>query len=110
MSYQQLSAAVRRRRRELGLSEVALADRAGIARLTVRRIEAGEPVRAASLAGLEDALQWRSGRADKLLGSDRPRSPRTPIPGDLSDRELVRLLQQVSREVARRLDRRAART
>lgn len=110
MGKQQLAVAVRRRRRQLGLSELAVAERAGIARLTVRRIEAGEPVRDSSVDNLDEALEWPAGRTAKLLGSDPVRASPTPPVRDMTDRQLAVHLQHATDEVARRLNRPSAPT
>ncbi len=70
-----LGEAVRERRLELGLSQRALAQQAGVALLTLRRIESGQPVRALSVQHLDEALGWPRGRTRELLGDRHDTSP-----------------------------------
>ncbi len=124
-----LSEAVRRRRLELGLSQKAVAEQAGVALLTVRRLEAGRTVRALSLQRLDRVLNWPQGTALALLEGRTPPAPDggsdAHIRGEqaagarhalsllmtvltqgleqASDQELVMLLRQVADEQARRL-------
>ena len=111
MARQELAIAVRERRRELQLSELALAQASGVSHMTVRRVEAGEPVRARSVSGLDAALGWRPGRTAQLLGQVTAQVPEsTTSLRSLSERELAELLGKVTDEVGRRLRRRGETT
>ena len=100
-----LSAAVRAARRGIGLSQMELAEQAGVKRTVVQTIERGHEFRriTGTLLGIERALDWGPGSVRNILdGGDPLRSdangePRTSrrsrVGGDLSFRVASRLSQ-----------------
>ncbi|MGH3627490.1 MAG: helix-turn-helix transcriptional regulator [Steroidobacteraceae bacterium] len=59
--------AVRDARSERGLTQGELAELAGLATLTVNRVENGRALRPTSLAALDRSLGWTSGSAQSIL-------------------------------------------
>ena len=57
MDFATVGARVRERRRKFGMSVQALADRAGVARYTVIRLEEGKPCRPETLRKVRKALR-----------------------------------------------------
>ncbi|MBL1100089.1 helix-turn-helix domain-containing protein [Streptomyces coffeae] len=73
-----LGRAIRSAREELGMTQAALAKAAGVARQTLRSLEAGEDRGRIppSLGKVESALGWPSGHAMRTLeGRDEPPAP-----------------------------------
>lgn len=67
-----LGALVASRRAELRLPRRPAARLAGISNTTWTKVEAGEPVRDVTYAGVETALQWRHGSCNDVLAGGDP--------------------------------------
>lgn len=77
MSAQDLAAAVRARRSEMGMSQVAIGAAGGPSHQTVRNIEQGTLPRRGrlTLGALDRALRWEPGSALALLELGTPPAP-----------------------------------
>ncbi|MDQ1247902.1 MAG: hypothetical protein QG597_2274 [Actinomycetota bacterium] len=92
MSREQLGAWVRERRRELGLTQEAVAARGPLSPKTVRTVESGKAtgLRNPTRVGLERALEWPAGSVREAVEqgrrpepvADKPKSPSRKAPGD----------------------------
>lgn len=67
-----LGRAVAARRLALTLTQEEVASRAGVARDTIVRLEAGKAARRLSLSKIEAVLGWAAGSATRVLGGDEP--------------------------------------
>ena len=74
MSWDKLSDEVRKRRRELGLTQPDIQQRGGPGVATLRAIENNQPSRPSlrMRRALEDALEWESGSVDAILAGGPP--------------------------------------
>ena len=74
MSWDKLSEEVRKRRRELGLTQPDIQQRGGPGVATLRAIENNQPSRPSlrMRRALEDALEWESGSVDAILAGGSP--------------------------------------
>jgi transcriptional regulator with XRE-family HTH domain len=74
MSWDKLSDEVRKRRRELGLTQPDIQQRGGPGVATLRAIENNQPSRPSlrMRRALEDALEWESGSVDAILAGGAP--------------------------------------
>lgn len=69
------------RRRDLRLTWDEVAARAGINRETLRQIRIGSgEIRALSVTGIEDALEWERGSIDAILADGEPTPLETETP------------------------------
>lgn len=102
---QRLAEAVIERRKELGLGQQALAERAAMAgqRIsfqTVRNVESAvqETYRPQTLAALDAGLAWPTGSAARILqGGDPPEAAPPPLPAEPADELATRLARIESR-------------
>ncbi|TVL89833.1 hypothetical protein [Streptomyces sp. SAJ15] len=67
-----LAAAVKSRRHELGITRLAAATAAGMAKGTWQRVEEGAPVREMNYAKIEKVLRWASGSCIATRGGGEP--------------------------------------
>lgn len=79
---------VRQRREDLGLSQPAAADRAGINRDTWRNMENGSrDIRSYNHRAVERALQWQPGSVEAILAGGEPQplgeQERIPLPAEV---------------------------
>lgn len=87
LQWGKLAAAIRAAREALGLSQVTLAQRAGISESSVQNLEGGEPRSRMpqSLAKVEPHLGWGPGSGLSILrGGDPTPAPRSPATRDES--------------------------
>lgn len=75
--WERLADAVRRRRDELGFTQVQLATLAGVTAMTIRNLEGGRKFKRlpASISAVEQALGWAPGSARAILAGGDP----TPV-------------------------------
>lgn len=107
--WEDVAAAVRRRRSELGLRQNELADRAAVDVSTLRNIEhvrreSYDPV---TLAKVSRALGWETDAIDRILAGEEPVERRdSSVPGtELAEtNRLLGTLEARVREIERRLD------
>lgn len=91
---ERLGRTIRAERTAQRLSQRALADRAGVAPLTVLYAEKGRPAKLRTLLAIERALGWEDGTAEAVLagasppepGTSRPPAPREAAEGGLAER------------------------
>lgn len=90
-SLTRLRDAVVRRRTELGLSQRAFADLAGVSLGTATRLERGAgPPRVSTVPKLEDALQWPRGTFQAIRdGEDPPKVPPRDTSGGVDRTEAI---------------------
>ncbi|MBN9739527.1 hypothetical protein DMP23_46680 [Amycolatopsis sp. A1MSW2902] len=69
-----------KRRSQLGLTLVELADAAGMSRETIRAAAAGRRLRPTNKRLLEDALRWEPGSVDAIKRGNEPTSIAEPAP------------------------------
>jgi len=92
MSWERLGVEVRRRRKQLNMSQPAMAERGGLSVSTIRNIEnnrAGRLSRRMRQA-LERAVEWEPGSVDAVLagGAATPvRKPTVPVPTTRPDQQ-----------------------
>ncbi|MGH3443267.1 MAG: helix-turn-helix domain-containing protein [Nitriliruptorales bacterium] len=108
--WEEVAAAVRRRRGELGIQQNELAELAAVDVSTLRNIEhvrrtSYDPV---TLAKVSRALGWETDGIDRVLAGEEPRERPEPVPADTGVTETARLLgalEERVRAIERRLDR-----
>src|SRR6478609_5052547 len=90
MSWDKLSDEVRKRRRELGLTQPDIQQRGGPGVATLRAIENNQPSRPSlrMRRALEDALEWESGSVDAVLAGGPPTVKESKDDSDTSARPI----------------------
>ena len=96
MSWERLAEEVRRRRRDLGLTQPEVRQRGGPGVATLRAIETNQSHRLSPRMrrALEDALQWESGSVDAVLAGDSPATAE-PTAADVDTQDRFSLARQV---------------
>ncbi|MFB6805439.1 helix-turn-helix domain-containing protein [Streptomyces sp. NPDC056387] len=88
--HERLATQVRARRVELGFSQAAMAERAGISKGTCRRIEEGQPIRDTNYVKVDGALGWAPGSCAAIRDGGDP----TPASGEAPAVEPFRLIRE----------------
>lgn len=88
MSWDKLGDEVRKRRRELGLTQPDVQERGGPGVATLRAIENNQSQRLSPRMrrALEDALQWESGSVDAILAGGAPTPKQLTAEAETADR------------------------
>ena len=93
----ELGRRIERRRLDLGLTQAAVADRAGLGKRTVERIEDGEDFQVSTLIGLLRVLDLMDG-LDRLIPETGPGSSDALKPGGPLDRGARRPMLDATHE------------